>query len=148
MLECKYEELSYAGDGLIGVLKYGKWGYMDYEGNMVIEPQFTSAYEFIQQRALVKKDGNYCAIDTSGNILFYLDNNSAKHYENGLFYTNSNTNIRLLDENGNTIFEMPISLNYMDRPSCGLGYDGGEVFYTWNENNGAKNYQYYKLIQN
>ncbi|MEE1125277.1 MAG: WG repeat-containing protein [Acutalibacteraceae bacterium] len=148
VLECKYEELSYAGDGLIGVLKYGKWGYMDYSGNMVIEPQFTSVNEFIKRKALVKKDGNYCVIDTQGNVLFELANNSARHYDNGLFYNQSDSDMKLLDENGNTIFEIPLSFNYMDRATCGLSYSGGDIFYTWNENNGAKTYQYYKLIKN
>lgn len=148
VLECKYEELSYAGDGLIGVFKYGKWGYMDYSGNMVIEPQFTSVNEFIKGKALVKKDANYCVIDTQGNVLFELANNSARHYDNGLFYNQSDSDIKLLDENGNTIFEIPLSFNYMDRSTCGLSYSGGDIFYTWNENNGAKTYQYYKLIKN
>ena len=38
---------SFAENGLAGVKENGKWGYIDREGNMVIEPQFQSAYEFI-----------------------------------------------------------------------------------------------------
>lgn len=146
VLECKYEELSYAGDGLIGVLKYGKWGYMDYSGNIVIEPQFTSVDEFIKGKALVKKDGNYCVIDTQGNVLFELANNSASHYDNGLFYNQSDSDMKLLDENGNTIFEIPLSFDYIDR--SGLKYHGGDIFYTINQSNGERTYQHYKLIKN
>lgn len=146
VLECKYEELSHAGDGLIGVLKYGKWGYMDYNGNMVIEPQFTSVNEFINGKALVKKDGNYCVIDTQGNVLFELANNSARHYDNGLFYNQSDSDMKLLDENGNTIFEIPLSFDYIDR--SGLKYHGGDIFYTINQSNGERTYQHYKLIKN
>ena len=148
VLEPKYQELTYAGDGLIGVLKYGQWGYMDYKGNMVIEPKYTEAQQFINGKAIVNISGQYSVIDTKGNILFDLKQNVA-HYDNGLFYDWDNTNgdMRILNPDGSLVFETSSEgMNY-DGVQYGIIYQGGEMFYHLYQNKNKKTYTYYKLIK-
>ena len=47
----------------------GKYGYMDKNGKMVIEPQFEEGFEFHEGIAIVKKDGKYGFIDKTGNFI-------------------------------------------------------------------------------
>ena len=46
MLEPKYEDARSFSNGLAAVKVNGLWGYIDTEGNMVIEPQFFDARDF------------------------------------------------------------------------------------------------------
>lgn len=55
-------------DGLIAFEKGNKWGFVDTEGNVVIEPQYESAKSFSNGLAAVKKDGYWGFINTE-NIL-------------------------------------------------------------------------------
>jgi hypothetical protein len=53
---------------LYPVLQEGKWGYIDIDGNMVIEPRFDEAYEFSEGLAGVNINGKYGYIDDKGNV--------------------------------------------------------------------------------
>lgn len=149
-LECKYEELSFAGDGLIGVYKYGAWGYMDYNGNIVIEPQFSEVKEFIDGQAIVKEGDKKFVIDKKGNKLFGLGD-ICSQYENGLYsdyYYNDSNFARLLNHDGSEIYSTECkALNY-DGVQYGISYNGGSVFYRFEENSGTKKYNFFKLIKN
>lgn len=46
-----------------------KWGFIDTEGNVVIEPSFSDAHSFSNMFAAVKKDGKWGFINTSGEIV-------------------------------------------------------------------------------
>lgn len=50
----------------------GKWGYIDLEGNIVISPQYESAEEFIDGKALVASNQKYGIIDTLGTVIVPL----------------------------------------------------------------------------
>lgn len=45
----------------------GKWGYLDIEGNWLVEPKFDSVYDYKGERAFVKIDGKTGIIDRKGN---------------------------------------------------------------------------------
>ena len=60
-----YDEMSrFVNDGLIKVEKDGLFGYIDYNGKVVVEPQYKEAQDFFDGLAVVKKDKLYGYIDT------------------------------------------------------------------------------------
>ncbi len=75
-------------NGLFPIKDYesGLWGYMDINGNMVIEPKYKDAERFINGRAVVGKYGEKGVIDSEGNYkiepVFYAIN----MLENGISF--------------------------------------------------------------
>ncbi len=56
-------------NGLCRVMKDQKYGYVNPSGEEVIALQFDYALDFYDGHALVKTDGNWYSIDTTGNIV-------------------------------------------------------------------------------
>lgn len=147
VLDCKYEELTYAGDGKIGFKKYGLWGYIDYDQNVVIEPQFSKAYDFIGGVALVCDDGGINTfIDEDGNKLFDVSDGSISYFENGTIRDNG----KILTHSGEVLYETDVSQNGMGGTANGLSYSGGEIFYECLRGEGVSydkgTYNYFKII--
>ncbi len=71
----KYDKIGYEMGGYIRVDIGDKMGFMDLEGNVVIPIEYDnypSAYEYVQGKgayAIVKKNGNYGAVDMGNNLL-------------------------------------------------------------------------------
>lgn len=64
------DEPGFVGEGLIGFKDDNdKWGYMDLEGEVVIEPQFKTATPFRYGIAVVKLKRKYGLIDKTGKII-------------------------------------------------------------------------------
>lgn len=150
ILPCKYDELSYPGNNKIGFKKYGLWGYMDYNGNEVIKPQFTYAKGFTGGVALVKtKDGDYGIINEDGDVQFTCDSDSMTYFDNGLILERG---LRLLDSKGNVIYDADSSENddariYGGSGKVGINYFGGSIFYEWDRSDSPTSYKYFKLIK-
>ncbi len=76
-LEYEMAKPQYA-DGLLAVRKDGKWGYIDNNGNMVIEPQYDQAYNFTDGIAVVF----YGTVTSSGaadqGTFFFIDRDNQK----------------------------------------------------------------------
>ncbi len=69
-IPCQYDYLGAYSDGLIEICHYGKWGYIDINGNEVIKPAFLYANSFANGRAFVETEKNvFAVIDKSGNIV-------------------------------------------------------------------------------
>lgn len=67
----------------------GKYGYMDVNGNVVIEPIYSSAQkDFDEKAALVSKDGTEMLIDRNGNVLvkFDFEFEAIGDFENGFIW--------------------------------------------------------------
>ena len=58
-----------ASDDLLAYDFRGKFGYVDRNGNVVIEPQFDEAYEFSDGLAWAVKDGKSGYIDNTGALV-------------------------------------------------------------------------------
>lgn len=56
-------------DGWIAFEKDGKWGFVDTEGKVVIEPQYENAHSFSYGLAGVCKDGKWGFINTSNELV-------------------------------------------------------------------------------
>ncbi len=69
-IQCQYDYLGAYSEGLIEICKYGKWGYIDINGNEVIKPAFLYANSFANGRAFVEKvDGKHAVIDKTGAVV-------------------------------------------------------------------------------
>lgn len=65
----KYENVSYVtDDGIIAVCENGKWGFINLQGEFVIEPQFRSARSFSNGLAAVYDGKNWGFVDTDGKL--------------------------------------------------------------------------------
>ena len=140
VLECKYEKLTRAGNGLIGFEKYGLWGYLDYKGNEVIKPQFSNAQNFRGGIALVEKDSKQYLINTKGETVIDNVGEGTSYYGNGLVILNY---VSVYDFEGN-----PVSLNNQSVDSNGrisntLNYSGGKILKEGSENN----QKFYQVIK-
>ncbi|MBM7650695.1 WG repeat-containing protein [Neobacillus cucumis] len=77
------------GQGLLSFKKSndGKYGYIDIQGNIVMEPNFTTAERFVDSRAVVSIDGDqrglYGLIKPDGNYII-------KPHYNGIVYLGEN----------------------------------------------------------
>lgn len=65
-----YESVdAFNADGIAAVKKDGLWGYIDKEGNWVLEPQYEEAKSFSNGLAGISKEGLWGFIDMSGEVV-------------------------------------------------------------------------------
>ena len=71
-LPIPWEKTDYFGDGMIGFQDPDTdlWGYCDYNGNIVLDAQYTSINAFINGYALVRTDDESKYIDKAGNAIY------------------------------------------------------------------------------
>ena len=77
-------EGSYFSDGLMPMLKNGKWGFVNKYFQFAIEPKFDWVYEFSEGRAEVTLNHKSGFIDTSGNIVIPLKYDMVWPFHDGL----------------------------------------------------------------
>lgn len=140
VLECEYEKLTRAGNGLIGFRKYGLWGYFDYKGNEVIKPQFNSAEMFKGGVALVKKEGEQYFINTKGETVIDNVGVGASYYSNGLIILDY---VSVYDFEGNPVSLNNQSVDSNDRVSNALNYNGGKII----KEGATGSQKYYQVIK-
>ena len=56
-------------DGLAAIKENGKWGYVDKDGKVIIEPQFEEAHSFLNGYAAVKAHGKWGYINEKGKLV-------------------------------------------------------------------------------
>lgn len=65
-----YESYGNFTEGLARVMRNGKWGFINREGEEVIAPRFHHADEFAEGRSIVRNENDlHGAIDTHGNLV-------------------------------------------------------------------------------
>ena len=77
VIQPEYEDFPYKGyifdlfsDSLAPVILNGKHGYVNIEGQMIIDATWSSAGRFADGRAIVEDDNCWYIIDTAGNIIY------------------------------------------------------------------------------
>ncbi len=68
----EYEKIKDFEEGLAPYMSGGIWGFMDYNGSIIIPPQFEAAYGFTDGLALVRKNDRQQYIDKTGQAVFQL----------------------------------------------------------------------------
>ena len=65
-----YADQEFENVDLYPVFVNGKWGYIDKEGNMIIEPKFDGGFEFSDGLAeFISQDGKYGYINKKGEVV-------------------------------------------------------------------------------
>ncbi len=83
------------------------YGYIDNEGNYVINPQFESASMFYDNRALVKVNNKFGYIDKSGTIVIPANYKNALDFSEGVAIVVSDCGMpTAIDKNGEKLFEL------------------------------------------
>lgn len=72
-------------DGLVAVLKDGKWGYIDTSGRIIVPLQYESPSQFTHGYVDVKQNGKVGLIDKTGKVIVPLQYDYIGNYHNGLF---------------------------------------------------------------
>ncbi len=70
-------------DSLAAVERNGKWGFMDKEGKMAIEPQYEDARSFCNEYAAVKQNGEWGFINVDGKMAIEPQFEDAKDFSDG-----------------------------------------------------------------
>ena len=77
----KYEDARLFNDESYAAVKInGKWGFIDNNGNIAIEPKFSDAKSFSNGFAAVEIDGKWGFIDTTGKIVIDVQFDDAKYF--------------------------------------------------------------------
>lgn len=71
-------------EGLAVVKKFGKYGYIDTKGDLVIPMMYEEAESFSEGLAAVKKDGHYGFIDKKGKTIIPFEYTMAFQFSEGL----------------------------------------------------------------
>jgi len=69
IIEPAYDYASSCSEGAMPFVENGRFGFLNCTGGRLIEPSFESALPFLNGRALVRVNGTWTYIDTSGKIL-------------------------------------------------------------------------------
>lgn len=77
-------------EGLIGLEKNNKWGYVDYAGNVVIDFEYDAVGSFSAGFAPVQKDGIWGYIDKSGHEISEFQYDDAQCFSGGFAWVQKN----------------------------------------------------------
>ena len=71
-------------DGVFLLEKDGYFGFMDYTGRWIAQPEYNSAEPFVEGLAVIEKGGKYGVIDTEGNIVLPMIFDSVQSCSGGI----------------------------------------------------------------
>lgn len=99
--------------------KSGRWGYIDYKGNEVLEPEFTKMpTPFYEDYSIVKRKGYYQYLNSNGDLLDYKYIDASIFNEGMACVVKKNGSPMLVDKEFNVVAE----LNFAKR--VGVFIDG------------------------
>lgn len=88
-----------------------KYGFMNFQGKIVIEAQYDFVFNFINNRAVVSKNEKFGVIDTSGNWIIQPEYKVLNHWFNdfseNILPLNKNDSTYLFDSKGKIINVIP-----------------------------------------
>lgn len=90
-------------EGFAAVCSYGKWGYLALDGSIAVERQYEYAGDFMNGIAVVKQNGVYKAINTSGQTV--------KEFASGDEADNMNGYLAVTASGGGTKYYLTPSMN-------------------------------------
>lgn len=92
-------------DSIIKFYRKGKWGYKDWKGNVLIQPQFDEAFAFSEGLACVEKEEKLGYIDMTGNIVIDYKYDCASSFKNGMAVVVVDEKCGYIDKEGNYVIE-------------------------------------------
>lgn len=82
--ETEFEAATYFNEGLAAVQIDGKWGYIDHQGGVVIEPRYDAPGPFLGGLAEIVVAGRVGLIDRNGNTIIEPKYEAATNLANGM----------------------------------------------------------------
>ena len=82
-----------------------KWGYIDKTGKYAIPPQFDEVKDFINSKAMVKKDEKWGQIDKTGNWIIKAEFDLIKGFKKGKALAKQNGKYGIIDEKGSWVIK-------------------------------------------
>ena len=107
-------------EGLAAVNIKNKWGYIDREGRVVIEPQYTYAFGFTEGLAAVEVDGKYGFIDKDGRMAIPPKYYWANSFTEGLATVQADDCFQIIDRQGSVVASLDKDFTDVQVFSCGL----------------------------
>jgi len=104
-----------------------RYGFMDYNGHIVIPPQYEQAAFFNEGLALVMKDEHYGFIDKGNKLIVPFIYASATDFENGRSVVELDEKYGMIDRSGKQVF--PIAFKDLGSLSNGLAYGQKDSLY-------------------
>jgi hypothetical protein len=102
-----------AKNDLIPYRDGSKWGFCDSSAKIIIKPKYDSVNVFIEDRALVYKNGFCGFIDKNGNNILSINNTGCKDYHKGIASAYNKSNQYFINYYGRNITNLNInSLDY------------------------------------
>lgn len=103
-LDIKLEIVGEFDDGLAPVKekRKGNWGFIDTQGNLVIDYQYSYIYSFSEGLACAQKSdgGLYGFIDTSGNVVIPFEYSHVNYFSEGVVHVVYGSHGYILDKTG------------------------------------------------
>ncbi|MBP5328087.1 MAG: WG repeat-containing protein [Bacteroidales bacterium] len=107
-------------DGLAAVKVKNRWGFIDKNGNIAIEPKYNDAFGFSEGLAAVEIDKKYGFIDRNGNMVIDPMFNFVIAFSEGLASVVNGNNCSIIDKTGNTIATLGDEISDLQQFSEGL----------------------------
>ena len=82
------------------------YGYIDYDGNTVIKPQYESLGFFQEGLAYAVKNGKYGYIDKGNNVVIPFNYDSGADFEDGRAIIQKDDKVGIIDRSGQIIFDL------------------------------------------
>lgn len=101
--EAKYSKLIRLGDSSYIFMYKSKFGIMDNQGNIIVEPKFTSAERFVGRFAKLGSKGKYALFDEQGIAIVPLEYSSINLLYGKMFLVGKNYKYGLINFEGDIL---------------------------------------------
>ncbi len=115
----KYDYVDSFHEGLAGVMKGEKYGFIDKMGYEVVPPVYDYIDAFYEGRAVVMKGGKFGFIDKSGNEVVSLKYDWAGRFSERRAVVEKGFKYGYIDASGNEV--IPLEYDYAEIITCGRG---------------------------
>lgn len=114
--------VGYFSDGLAYYrnYNYGKFGYIDKNGNIVLKPIYDDAYPFSEGLASVNQNGKYKFIDKTGKVVLIPTMNAGGIFRNGITILTDSNNLSVIINKSGKILLKPKKYRLVDVYDNGL----------------------------
>lgn len=86
----EYDVLRNFSEGMAAVKKYGKWGFIDIDGNLKVPCIYNKVLAFNEGLAAVEKDGKWGFINKKGEVVVPIMYRDVSPFKNGFAYVTKN----------------------------------------------------------